>query len=70
MLSRLIRMGIRRGLIGGSRPWLVVGMAAAAAAVVRRIVRQRPETVFTTPLRPGEALEVRVVHPSPAGGRR
>ncbi len=52
----LWRNGLRRGLLGGSRPWLYVFVAMGTARVVRRIAGRAPETVFSGQLAPGEAL--------------
>jgi hypothetical protein len=56
LLKRLVRNGFRRGLLGGSRPWLVVGIGALVARFVLRAVRKAPEVVFCEKLPPGEGL--------------
>ena len=62
LLDRLLRTGLRRGLVGGSRPWLYVGLTAGALRLFRRVVTE-PETVYRTELRPGEHVEIRVLPP-------
>lgn len=66
MLRFLVRRGLRRGIVGGSRPWMAVGVAAALVAAVRRVMAEPPETVHRQPLRPGEGLLVRVREPEEA----
>lgn len=65
MLGRLVRVGLRRGLLGGSRPWLAVGVGAAVARVVVRAVHRREEVVLREELAPGTAVEIRHVEPRP-----
>jgi hypothetical protein len=59
MLKRLARTGLRKGLIDGSRPWLVIGTTAAAIRVVRRFTRHEPDVVFSEELEPGHALVIK-----------
>ena len=41
LIDRLFRaLGCVRGLVGGSRPWLYVGLTAGAVRVLRRIVTE------------------------------
>jgi hypothetical protein len=63
LIDRLFRLGMRRGLMGGSRPWLYVGLTAGAVRVLRRIVTE-PVTVYRTELKPGEHVEITVSKPS------
>ncbi len=58
LLKRLVRNGLRRGLLGGSRPWLVVGAGAFALRLVVRALRKSPELVFSEKLRVGEQLVI------------
>jgi hypothetical protein len=53
---------MQRGLVGGSRPWLYVGLTAGAVRIARRVLTE-PETVYRTELKPGEHIEVRVLPP-------
>ena len=54
--SRILRAGFRRGVLGGSRPWLV---AFGVAGVVRLLQRGRePEVVFCEELADGETLVI------------
>lgn len=58
MLRLLIRNGVRRGLLGGSRTWLVVGGAAFAVRLLRKLAGSEEQVVYREELRPGEAVVV------------
>lgn len=59
MLAFLQRVGLNRGLFGGSsRGWLVVGTAAWLLRTGRRLSRPTEEVVFRQVLRPGETLRI------------
>ncbi len=58
MLRTLIRIGVRKGLIGGSRPWFVVGAAAGALRLLGRLAAKEPEVVYCEDLEPGQALVI------------
>jgi len=57
-LKRLTRTGLRKGLIGGSRPWLIVGATAAGLRLLGRITRKEPEVLYCEELSPGGAIVV------------
>ena len=59
MLRFLLRNGVRRGVLGGSRVWTAVAGVTFALRLLRKITGGEPELVHTTKLRPGEALVVR-----------
>lgn len=63
MLRRLIRTGLRRGLVDGSTPWLLVGVGAGMLALLRKVTHELPETVFREPLGAGEELRIRALDP-------
>ncbi len=69
-VARLARTGFRRGIGQGSRPWLVVGVAATAFRLVQRAAQRQEETVFRAELRPGAGLEIRALEPEPRRGRK
>ena len=56
MLGRLWRTGLRRGLLGGSRPWFYVMVGVGALRVARRLAVRSPKTVYAEELRPGESV--------------
>ncbi len=51
-------LAIRRGLVGGSRPWMTILAVVGLARLVKRMSGSIPETVYCEPLRPGQALIV------------
>ncbi|WP_419851043.1 hypothetical protein [Candidatus Poriferisocius sp.] len=56
-LGYLRRQAIVRGLVGGSRGWLVLGGVAWAIRLLSRVAStRRLRTVSTEELRPGERL--------------
>lgn len=59
ILIRVARIGLRRGIRYGSRPWLITGITAGLFAIVRRALAEPPETVYKTELEPGERVEIR-----------
>jgi hypothetical protein len=57
-LSWLLRQGLRRGVFGGERKWLVLGGTALLAQLALRSLRTKPRLVFSEKLRPGERLVI------------
>ena len=55
-LAMLSGLGLRRGLMGGSRFWMVVGGAAAGLRLVRRISGAAPEVVYSEELPAGQSI--------------
>lgn len=64
-LQYLVRNGIRRGLLGGERRWLVLGASALALQTVIKVVRKRPKVVFSEKLGVGESLVLEHQPPRP-----
>jgi len=64
LVGRLIKTGLRRGLMEGSRGWLYVGGTAVLLRVAHRLLVQPPETVFETEIKPGQAIEIRTLRQS------
>jgi hypothetical protein len=62
-LGRVARIGFTRGILGVSRPWLIIGAVATAARLVHRIGRAGPDTAFSEELHAGDRIEVRVLPP-------
>ncbi|MHB1929729.1 MAG: hypothetical protein ACYDEN_04935 [Acidimicrobiales bacterium] len=58
LLRRGMRLGWRRGVLGGNRAWVVVGGVAFLANLAGRALAREEETVFREKLRPGEAFQV------------
>jgi hypothetical protein len=65
IVSKLARTGLRKGVLGGSRGWLYVGVAATSVRIAGRFLSDKPETIFETELHPGDTIEVRAVPPQP-----
>ena len=55
LFRRLVRTGVKRGLIDGSRMWLYVG---GLSWVARTLLKPRRPTVRRETLEPGETLVV------------
>jgi hypothetical protein len=49
----------RRGVMGGSRPWLVVWTVLLAAKVIKRLSRNEPEILMCEELQPGQTFVIR-----------
>lgn len=58
LIRTLTRTGIRRGVMAGSRPWLVVGITGAALQLLARVARENEEVVVLDKLRPGDRFEI------------
>lgn len=69
IVGRLVRKGLQRGLIDGSRGWLYVGATAAAVGIARWLITEPPETVFLSEIKPGQALQIGTVKRD-GGGRK
>jgi len=52
----LRRAGIRKGLLGGSRPWLAMGLLTWGYQKARQLAARQPELVAREELRPGDRL--------------
>ena len=63
LIGRLARTGLRRGLLEGSRTWLIVGVTATALRAAQRILTE-PTVTATLDLRTGDAVEIRAVPPT------
>jgi hypothetical protein len=58
MTSFLWRTALRRGLLGGSRPWMTVFAVVGLARLVKKLAGSEPKTVYREELQPGEAILV------------
>lgn len=58
MLRTLFRTGVLKGLVGGSKPWLVVGAVAGGARLLGRMAAREPEVVYCEKLEPGQRLVI------------
>lgn len=57
LLSWALRSGVRKGVVGGSGPWLVVAVAAGAVKFLNRPYKGAGKSV-TLNLKPGERYTV------------
>ena len=64
MIRRLMRTGLRRGLVEGRRGWLGVGLVATALRMLQRARHPDPKVLFCDELKPGEALVIRYGEPA------
>lgn len=55
------RSAIRKGFLGGSSFWRVVGVVVFLPKLWRALFGRRPESVTIGPLAPGEGVEIRAV---------
>ena len=58
MLKRLTTLAFSRGLLGGSKPWLVIGGAIGLVRFFQWAYRGTEDTVFCEELQPGETLVI------------
>lgn len=52
------RVGISRGIMGGSRAWTMVAAFTVAVRLFKRVFAGTPETVYSDTLRPGDCLVI------------
>lgn len=57
MLTRLGRLALRKGLVG-SNAWLVLGLAAGGAQLLKRMAARDEKVVFSEKLAPGKGLVI------------
>lgn len=63
MLKPLMRIGLRKGVTGGSRAWLTIGLAASVIRALNNMRKPQPETLFSGELKPGETLIIKGTRP-------
>jgi hypothetical protein len=56
----LFRNGVRRGLVGGSRPWTIVAVLAGSLRLFNRFRGSEPEIAYREVLEPGQTLVIHV----------
>lgn len=57
-ISLLSRVGVSRGIMGGSRTWTIVAAFTIAIRLLKRVFGGTPETVYSETLRPGDTLVI------------
>ena len=63
-------IAVRRGLLGGSRAWMIVAGVLWGARLLRRASSRRPEVVSIERLKPGQAVQVTALESSGRRGSR
>jgi hypothetical protein len=66
LLGTARRLGVDRGVMGGSRPWLVVAGVAWGIKAVQYARRPEPETLVREVLEPGETIIISHAGPPPS----
>lgn len=61
LLRRLARLGFRKGMGGGGRAWLALGVLSWFAARSKEKDKEPP--TYREVLRPGESIAIRVYEP-------
>ena len=56
MFGWLSARALRKGLLGGSRPWLALWAVILGLKILRRLTRDEPDVVYSEELKPGETL--------------
>jgi len=62
LLRRLSRVGFRKGMGGGGRAWLALGVLTWFMARSREKSKE-PPPLYREVLSPGEAIAVRIIEP-------
>lgn len=57
------RQGLYKGLLGGSRGWLIVGAAVWSGRLLRRAVGRNEEVVALERLEPGQVIRLEAIEP-------
>jgi hypothetical protein len=63
LIGLVMRKGWRRGVLGGSRPWLIAGILAFGVNLMQRLAAKEPQVVYREELAPGEAVLIRHLGP-------
>lgn len=58
MLRALSRRALSKGLFGGSRAWLVVGLATTGLRIFARMAKREPVVVYSETLDAGHSLVI------------
>ena len=54
----LLRNGIKKGVLGGSRPWLVLAGVGATWKILQKLAGNEPVVVLSEELQPGETMVI------------
>lgn len=64
------RQGLYKGLLGGSRGWLVLGATVWGGRLLRRTLGRNEEVVAIEVLKPGQAIRLEAIPPVTRRQRR
>lgn len=67
-ISGLRSLALRRGLLGGSRPWMIVAGVLWGLRLLRRASGRRPELLAVERLKPGQTLQITALSDRASGG--
>ncbi len=56
--AKRVRRGIWRRGLGGSQPYLALGIALAGVRMLRRLANPKPQVLYRHKLAPGERWEI------------
>jgi hypothetical protein len=70
LLSDVRRRALTKGLFGGSRPWLLLGIAAWTFRGIQWALRPEPKVVYRSRLDVGETIVLRNEPPTPTRRQR
>lgn len=54
----LLARAFRKGFLGGSRFWTVLGTLGVAMRVLKRLTSDKPEVAYSGELRPGQTIVI------------
>ena len=57
-MRALLRLGVRKGLLGGSTPWTYVFVVTGLWRLLRRLTRSEPEVLWCGEVAEGQTLVV------------
>jgi len=70
-LGTYLRAGsIRKGLIGGSSGWMLIGALVWVPRLLRRVLGRRPEVIATERVEAGQGLVIHSYRPASRRDRR
>lgn len=56
ILSKLQRLGMRRGIVGGNSTWMALGVSAWGFRKVQKMAQRETEVLIREELKPGERI--------------
>jgi hypothetical protein len=69
-VARIRQQGLRKGVLGGDRAWLITWVLVVGTAALKRRVTRQQRFVSVDLLRPGEEVAIRTVPVSSAKERK